>query len=97
QVILLLASWRLIFVFYLFYALAITSWLFLRFEETLPPEKRIPFSLPNIYSGLREIIQSKPTVIYTICMGICFGSFIGYLNSSQQILQIQFNTGKMFS
>jgi DHA1 family bicyclomycin/chloramphenicol resistance-like MFS transporter len=30
-------------------------------------------------------------------MGITFGSFFGYLNSAQQIFQVQFNTGKMFT
>ena len=34
---------------------------------------------------------------YMTCMGICFGSLIGYLNSSQQIFQDHFQTGKMFT
>lgn len=34
---------------------------------------------------------------YTLCMGLFFGSFVGYLNSSQQIFQVQFETGKLFT
>jgi DHA1 family bicyclomycin/chloramphenicol resistance-like MFS transporter len=31
------------------------------------------------------------------CMGICFGSLIGYLNSCRQIFQEQFHTGDAFA
>ena len=34
---------------------------------------------------------------YTICIGFIFGSFLGYLNSAQQIFQVQFATGKLFT
>ena len=34
---------------------------------------------------------------YTLCMGLFFGSFLGYLNSSQQIFQDLFQTGKLFT
>jgi MFS transporter, DHA1 family, multidrug resistance protein len=97
QGILYVASWRYIFVLYIVYSILIALWLFLRLEETLPPEKRIAFSAANIKHGFREVIRHPVTISYTICMGICFGSFFGYLNSSQQIFQTQFNTGEMFT
>ncbi|TAL28395.1 MAG: Bcr/CflA family efflux MFS transporter [Alphaproteobacteria bacterium] len=97
QGILLIAPWRAIFVLYIGYAVAVTSWIFFRLEETLPPEKRIPFHVPNIQSGFVEVFSSRLTMCYTVCMGISFGSFIGYLNSSQQIFQDQFGVGKMFT
>ncbi|MCE3254247.1 MAG: Bcr/CflA family drug resistance efflux transporter, partial [Cellvibrio sp.] len=37
------------------------------------------------------------TMCYTLCMGLFFGSFLGYLNSSQQIFQDLFQTGKLFT
>ena len=97
QAILFLASWRAVFVLYIVYSIAIGVWLSFRLEETLPPEKRIPFHVGNIIDGFREVISNRTTVGYMICMGICFGSFIGYLNSSQQIFQIQFHVGKIFT
>jgi DHA1 family bicyclomycin/chloramphenicol resistance-like MFS transporter len=97
QAILFAASWRAIFVLYVVYAFAVGAWIFLRLPETLPPANRIPFRLSSIAAGFREVVRNRPTVCYTLCMGLCFGSFIGYLNSSQQIFQVQFGTGKMFT
>lgn len=97
QAILHVAGWRDIFVLYIVYALVIGGWIVLRLEETLPPEKRIPFKPANLKHGLIEVLNNRVTVGYTVCMGICFGSFIGYLNSSQQIFQTQFLTGDMFT
>lgn len=97
QAILFWASWRAIFMLYILYALTVGTWLFFRLEETLPPEKRVPFNPHNLWHGLCEIAGNRSTLLYTICMGICFGSFIGYLNSSQQIFQVQFGAGKMFT
>lgn len=95
--IMLLASWRDIFILYIVYALAVAAWIFFRLEETLPPERRIPVSGKNLLHGFKEVVGNKVTLSYTICMGIIFGSFMGYLNSSQQIFQVQFGAGKMFA
>ncbi len=97
QGLLLYFSWRAIFLLYIVYAVAITTWVFFRLEETLPPEKRIPFNFANIKHGFLEIVGHRATRSYTICMGICFGSFIGYLNSCQQIFQVQFGVGNLFT
>lgn len=97
QAILLFASWRYVFVLYVVYAVIIGLWIFLRLEETLPKEKRIPFSTAGFIDGFKEVICNRTTMGYTLCMGLFFGSFVGYLNSSQQIFQVQFGTGKMFT
>lgn len=97
QGILLIANWRYVFVLYVVYALAIGLWIFLRLEETLPKEKRIPFTVTGFKDGFKEVILHRSTMGYTLCMGLFFGSFVGYLNSSQQIFQVQFGTGKMFT
>lgn len=97
QAILLFASWRYVFVLYVVYAVIIGLWIFLRLEETLPKENRIPFSVAGFVDGFKEVICNRTTMGYTLCMGLFFGSFVGYLNSSQQIFQVQFDTGKMFT
>lgn len=97
QAIMLMASWRYVFVLYIAYALIIIFWQFFRLEETLPKERRVPFRVSTIYSGFREVITHRVTISYTICMGLFFGSLIGYLNSSRQIFQVQFNTGELFT
>lgn len=97
QGILLVSSWRAIFILYVVYAMIVGLWLYFRLEETLPVDKRVPFTGANYIHGFKEVVSNKMTLIYLICMGICFGSFIGYLNSSQQIFQDQFGVGGMFT
>lgn len=97
QAVLLVSSWRFIFVLYMVYALVIAVWIFLRLEETLPEQHRIPFTRRGFVEGFKEVVSNYATMCYTVCMGLFFGSFIGYLNSSQQIFQEQFQTGKLFT
>ena len=97
QAIMLLTDWRGIFELYMVYALLLMGWIFFRLKETLPKSNRIPFTGKGFYDGFKEVVTNRITASYTICMGLFFGSFIGYLNSSQQIFQVQFETGKMFS
>jgi DHA1 family bicyclomycin/chloramphenicol resistance-like MFS transporter len=97
QAVLLIGTWRYIFVLYIVYAFIIGVWIFLRLEETLPVQHRIPFSVRGFLDGFKEVFNNYSTMCYTLCMGLFFGSFIGYLNSSQQIFQELFATGKMFT
>jgi len=96
QAVMWFGSWRDIFILYVFYALLIAVWIFCRLEETLPKSHRIAMSKKGFAEGFSEVIRNVPTVCYMICMGLFFGSFIGYLNSSQQIFQSLFQTGEMF-
>ena len=96
QAIVLVASWHYIFVFYLFYAVLIALWMFFRFKETLPPEKRVAFTWANIRKDVREVLTNRHTMCYTLAMGCLFGSLIGDLNSVQQIFQERYAVGKMF-
>lgn len=97
QAVMFATDWRGIFILYFVYALIVGTWIFFRLEETLPKEKRIPFHVKNIVAGFREVFTTRRSMFYMICMGICFGSLIGYLNSSQQIFQDQFGAGSMFA
>ena len=97
QGIMYFSSWRGIFMFYIIMIAAMTAYIFLRLEETLPQDKRVKFSIGNLSHGFKTVMGSRHTVGYTICIGLVFGSFMGYLNSSQQIFQVQFNTGKLFA
>ncbi len=97
QAVLNYTSWHGIFVMYILYAVLVGAWIFLRLEETLPKENRIPFHVKNILAGFKEVFTTRSTVCYMVCMGFVFGGLMAYLNSSQQIFQDQFGTGKMFS
>lgn len=97
QGIMLVADWRAIFVFYLLYAAVVSGLIFFRLEETLPKEKRIPFSVKGISDGFKTVISNRLTAGYTLAMGLFFGCFLGYINSSQQIFQDLYGTGKLFT
>ncbi|RBP85817.1 Bcr/CflA family efflux MFS transporter [Marinomonas rhizomae] len=97
QAIMLVSDWRGIFELYLAYAVLLIVWIGFRLKETLPKSNRIPFSKKGFLDGFREVVTNRITASYTICIGLFFGSFIGYLNSSQQIFQVQFNTGNLFA
>ena len=97
QAILFVSPWRGVFAVYLCYALLIVAWIYIRLPETLPKEQRIPFSVDGFIAGFKEVVTNRVTISVTLGMGLTFGGFIGYLNSSQQIFQVQFETGNMFS
>jgi len=96
QVILLHYSWRAIFVILILLAILTLTWFGVRIPETLSPENRAPFSLNRISSATLEILKIRPALGYTVSTGLISGAFIGYLNSSQQILQEQFALGGLF-
>lgn len=97
QAILLFAEWRSIFGAILMVGLIGVTWLHFRQPETLPPEKRLKFSMTVIKAGAVETIKNPVARTYTLAAGIIFGAFIGYLSSSQQILQIQYDLGTSFA
>lgn len=97
QIVLHAAGWRAIFLMYVVYSVAVVIWIALRLEETLPPERRLPFTGVAFAHGLRTIMGNRTTVIYMLCMGLAFGAFIGYLGASQQIFHDQFGVGDDFA
>ena len=96
QAILLFSGWRSIFISFVLIALITLTWFALRMPETLTAENRAPFSLQRIISATREIFSIRPALGYTVSAGLISGAFIGYLNSSQQILQEQYALGERF-
>lgn len=97
QGILFIAHWRMIFVFILVLSIVVLIWFALRQVETIHGEDKIPFSLKNIGQNLWLILKNKEVMAYTVMSGFVFSAFLGYLNSSQQIFQAQYQLGAMFS
>ncbi len=97
QVVMHWAGWREIFLLYIVYSVTIGLWIAFRLEETLPPEKRSRIELKSFIHGFKTVIGNRTTTLYMVCMGLLFGSFIGYLGASQQIFQVQFGVGEAFA
>ena len=96
QVILMIAHWRAIFGFMLAVAAISLVWFALRQPETLAPARRVGFSPSRILLAVRETCASRVAFGYTLASGLIFGAFVGYLNSAQQIFQIQYGLGVLF-
>jgi len=87
QAVLLFFSWRFIFAGLLAMSVIAGIWFALRQDETLPVEKRRPFSVKALYDAGVESCRHPVTMGYTLASGFIFAALIGYLGTSQQILQ----------
>jgi DHA1 family bicyclomycin/chloramphenicol resistance-like MFS transporter len=96
QGMLFLAGWRSIFASFLILALLTLVWFALRQPETLPKEKRVPFSFKQIVGTMMIIVGNRSAIGYTVTAGLVFGFFFGYLNSAQQIFQEVYALGAEF-
>ena len=79
QGILLLASWREIFLSLIVLAIIAVSWFYFRQPESLPVENRRRFNISEIVDGVIEICNDRAAIAYTIDGGLVFGAFVGFL------------------
>ena len=96
QTILFWFSWQHIFSSFLIYGLFIGLWFFVRQPETLPKEKRLPFSWSQLWISSKFILTNKYVMFYTISSGTIFGAFLAYISSSQTLFQHIYDTGELF-
>ena len=97
QLILFFGNWRFIFVFLIIFTTTGVLWMSFRLQETLKPENKRSLSFLGVLNSFKFVLTNKNAMIYTACSGFAFSGLIGYINSSQQILQNIFHTGNMFS
>ena len=97
QLVLYVASWRIIFAGFVIAALLCGIWLAMRQGETLPLDKRLPFSARKLAASAAEVIGNRVALGNTIAVGAIFGAFTGYLGTSQQIFAEQYNQGAYFA
>tara|TARA_R110002167_G_scaffold342797_1_gene551641 strand:- start:2061 stop:3332 length:1272 start_codon:yes stop_codon:yes gene_type:complete len=96
QAILFWFSWQYIFSSFLIFGLVSGLWFFIRQPETLPKEKRLPFSWSQLWVSSKFILTNKLVMFYTISSGIIFGAFLAYISSSQTLFQDIYDTGDLF-
>jgi DHA1 family bicyclomycin/chloramphenicol resistance-like MFS transporter len=53
-------------------------------------------TLRNVVRAFREVITHRVTVVYTLVAALVSGAFLAYLNTSQQIFQVQYGLGLQF-
>lgn len=97
QLILFIANWQAIFIFVMVVSLLGVFLLHIRIPETLKVESRIQFSVKIIYQGIVETVTTPTTLAYMMASALVFGSFIGYLATSQPLLQVEYQLGDSFA
>ncbi len=89
-------NWETIFYVQAVISIIIGIWFWVRQPETLEINKRIPFTFNRFSLALKEILQHKQTMGYTIISGFVVGSFMVYLSASQQIFDMQYGLKEEF-
>ena len=94
QAILLVASWRAIFLVLAFYAVAMLAWSVWRLPETLHPEYRRSLDPREMWSAIVETVREPQSRGYTIATTIIFAALVAYIASVQQIVFDAFGEGR---
>ena len=94
QAILLVASWRAIFVVLAAYALAMLLWSSWRLPETLHPEYRRSLAWREVGRAAWETMREPKSRGYTLSLTISFGALVAYISSIQQIIFDVFGEGR---
>lgn len=97
QLILTVSHWRFIFWFFVAIAILLLVWFLARQPETLPKEMRSPMRGAVVLDAFLQTMTTRQTLINTLGASLVFGAFVGYLISSQQVLQEYFDTGEQFA
>jgi DHA1 family bicyclomycin/chloramphenicol resistance-like MFS transporter len=94
QAILLVASWRAIFLVLAGYALVMLAWSSWRLPETLHPEYRRSLNWREVATGIAETLREPQSRGYTLALTISFSALIAYISSIQQIVFDVFGEGR---
>jgi MFS transporter, DHA1 family, multidrug resistance protein len=94
QLILLVASWRAIFLVLAAYALVMLVWSSLRLPETLHAEYRRSLDPRAMFGAIAQTLREPQSRGYTIATTIIFSALVAYIASIQQIVFDAFGEGR---
>lgn len=83
--IMLAGPWRLIFGFLALVGLALAAWIGLRLPETNPASRREASEPVGLGEAVREVLNSRQAVGYTIAIGFVFACIMTYIAVAQQM------------
>ncbi|WP_075850639.1 multidrug effflux MFS transporter [Rhizobium hainanense] len=85
QIIMLVSTWHMIFVFIGTMATLVGAWMYFRLPETLKPENIRPLTVRSVASGFKIVLTDRVALCYTLASTFLFGALFGFINSAQQI------------
>ncbi len=96
QGILLIGSWRLIFVAFILFGLTTHLWLGLRQPETLAPSHRRPLRMSLLWQASREMFASPTARLSILCQSLSLACLVAILSSQQGIFAQHFDRAASF-
>lgn len=96
ELVLLVASWRWIFVFCAAAGMVQLVWAN-RFGETLDPADVRPLKLATTTGAFRKVLTTRATVSYTAALAFANGSFYIFLGSTQRIMSNIYDLADWFA
>jgi DHA1 family bicyclomycin/chloramphenicol resistance-like MFS transporter len=96
QLVMLFATWHMIFAAMAAGALLISLWAILRLPETMHPEDRRPLTVGSVIGGFRIVLTNRIALCYALASTFAFGAMFGFVNSSQQIYVGIYGIGDLF-
>lgn len=96
QQMLKIMPWQGIFWALAGFGVAMFLWVLVRFPETLPRDRRVPFDLRTMFLNYGKVIRTREALGYTIASGFLFGGLMSYISASEQLYREAYDTGEMF-
>lgn len=91
-----IAPWRVVFWVPVVAGLALIAWGWWRLPETLPLERRRPFTFTALGEAVRAVVSRRETVCFTIAITFLFGTMTTYLAGSELIVEDVYERGEWF-
>ena len=96
QLVLLVASWRWIFVFIAAMGVVVGTWAYVRLPETMHPENRQQIRPRAIAINMARVLTTRASIGYVIGSALVMSAMWGFINSAQQLIAEHFGAGKVF-
>ena len=96
QAIMHVAGWRAIFGVMAGLAAAATVWAAIRLPETLHPEFRQALQPRTIAGNMKRSLFHRAAAGYFLASALIHGAFLGFINTTQQLLGEHYGTGQDF-
>lgn len=95
QGILYFGNWREIFGLLVIYSGVTLIWAYLRVKESLPADKRKPFTLAETFQSFKFVLTHMESLAYTIATGLGMAMLMAYVFSGAQIFA-SYGVGDLF-
>ncbi len=96
QAVLLIAPWPAIFIGLGLYGMLITSWAARRLPETQHLSDRCAINWRAFYGAVRLTLGNRTALGYTLAGMLLLGSWLGFINSAQQVFAEVFHVPRLF-